>query len=99
MIQVSSQVPLTKEHGYARLNPDRVGDGQIISDNLNTGRLSQVSPGTPVILVEGVFNGDDVVLLGVGNVEVGKFDSGEPFRGVGVGVLEAITIEWLELLA
>lgn len=56
-----------------------------------------MSPSTPVILVEGVFNRDDVVLLGVRDVEVGKFDSGEPFRGVGVGVLEAEMIEKLGL--
>jgi hypothetical protein len=36
------------------LDPLGVGDGQVVSDNLDRGALGNVSPGLPVILVEGV---------------------------------------------
>lgn len=71
-----------------RLNSNGIGDSQIITDDLNTSRLSQVSPSGPIVLVERILDRDDVVFLGVRNVEIGEFDSGEPFGRVGLRVLE-----------
>lgn len=47
-----------------------------------------MSPSVKVILVEGVLDGADVVLLGVAVVERGELLTGEPLGRVGVGVLE-----------
>lgn len=66
-----------------------VGDGQVISDNLAAGSrgLVEVRPGSPVILGEGVLNGDNGVGLGELLVESGKLLVGEPLGLVGVLVL------------
>lgn len=50
--------------------------------------LGEVSPSLPVILVKGVFDRDDGVLLDVTEVEVRELFSGNPLGGVGVRVLE-----------
>lgn len=65
-----------------------VGDGQVISDNLDLGRLVEVGPSLPVVLCEWVLDGADVVLLAVTVVESGKLLTGEPLGRVGVGVLQ-----------
>ena len=70
------------------LDTERVGDGQVITDDLDTGVLGEVAPGLPVVLVEGVLNGDNGVVLDVGEVEIGELDTGDPLGWVGVGVLE-----------
>lgn len=82
-----------EEQGVARLlldgslDSERVGDGQVITDNLDLGRLVEVGPGIPVVLGEGVLDGANVVLLAVAVVQVGELLSGEPLGRVGVGVL------------
>jgi len=70
------------------LDAQRVGDSQVITDNLEVGGLVEVRPGLPVVLSEGVLDGDDGVLGSEGLVEVGKLLVGEPLGGVGVRVLE-----------
>lgn len=65
-----------------------VGDSQIITDNLNTSSVGEVNPSFPVILVEGVFDRDDAVLLDQANVDVCELFAGQPFRFVRVWVLE-----------
>ena len=65
-----------------------VGDCQIITDDLEVGGLVEVRPGLPVILSEGVLDGDDGVLLGEGLVELSELLVGEPLALVGLGVLE-----------
>lgn len=47
-----------------------------------------MGPRLPVILVEGVLNRDDGVLLDVAQVEVGELNTSDPLGGVRVGVLE-----------
>jgi len=42
------------------LDPRGVGDSQVITNDLDLGVLGKVSPGLPVILVEGVFDRDNV---------------------------------------
>lgn len=59
-----------------------------IPDNLEVRVLEEVAPGLPVILSEGVLDGDNGVLGGELLVLVGKLLVGDPLLGVGVGVLE-----------
>jgi hypothetical protein len=66
-----------------------VGDGQVITDNLDLGRLVEVGPSLPVVLGEGVLDGADVVLLAVRVVETSELLASEPLGGVGVGVLKS----------
>lgn len=47
------------------LDTEGVGDGQIITNDLDTTTGGEVSPGLPVILLEGVLNGDNGVLLDI----------------------------------
>lgn len=83
-----------QQKGVARLELDGlldaegVGDSQVITDNLEVGGLVEVRPGLPVVLSEGVLDGDDGVLGSKGLVKVGKLLVGEPLGGVGLGVLE-----------
>lgn len=83
-----------QEKGVARLelngllDAQRVGDSQVITDNLEVGGLVEVAPGLPVVLSEGVLDGDNGVLGSEGLVEVGKLLVGEPLGGVALGVLE-----------
>ena len=60
------------------LDTKGVCDGEIVANNLDTTFGGEVSPSFPVVLVEGILDGDDGVLLDVADVEVGKFDTGEP---------------------
>ena len=69
-----------------------VGDSKVVADDLDATIGGEVSPSLPIILVEGVLNGDDGVLLDVADVEVGELNAGEPFCGVGIGVLEVEVI-------
>jgi hypothetical protein len=50
------------------LDSEGVGNGQVITNDLDLGRLVEVGPSLPVVLGEGVLDGTDVVLLGVGVV-------------------------------
>lgn len=83
-----------EQEGVARLelngllDAQGVGDSQVITDNLEVRGLVEVGPGLPVVLSEGVLDGDNGVLLGQGLVEVGELLVGEPLGGVAVGVLE-----------
>ena len=70
------------------LNAQRVGDSQVITDNLNVLGLGEVAPGLPVVLGEGVLDADDGVLLGKVSVELRKLLIGEPLGGVALRVLE-----------
>ena len=65
-----------------------VGDGKVIADNLEVGGLVEVAPGLPVVLSEGVLDGDNGVLGSELLVLVGKLLVGDPLALVGVGVLE-----------
>ena len=70
------------------LDTERVGDSQVITDDLNATLASEVSPSFPVILIEGILDGDDGVLGDVAQVEISKLLARDPLGGVGVGVLE-----------
>lgn len=70
------------------LDAERVGDGQVVADNLDRGVRDEAGPLIPVILIEGVFDGDDGVLLDVAAVEVGKLLASDLVRAFLVGVLE-----------
>lgn len=61
---------------------------QVITDNLNAAVLGEVGPRFPIILVEGVLDRDDRVLLNVAEIKVSEFDARDPFGRVGVGVFE-----------
>lgn len=63
------------------LDTERVGDGQVVTDDLDTGVGGEVGPRLPVVLVEGVLDGDDRVLFDEGDVQVREFLSGDPLRG------------------
>ena len=83
-----------QEQGVARLLLDgsldslRVGDGQVITNDLDLGRLVEVGPSLPVVLGEWVLDGADVVLFAVAVVELGELLTSEPLGRVRVGVLE-----------
>lgn len=98
-VRVSQRVRIFKQHhGAPRtvaslglnglLDTLNVGDGQVVADDLDVGVGGEVAPGLPVVLVEGVLDGDDAVLLDVAEVDLGKLLAGDPLGGVGVGVLE-----------
>ena len=70
------------------LDAQRVGHGQVVTNDLEVGGLVEVAPGLPVILSEGVLNADDGVLASQRLVQVGQLLVGEPLGGVAVGVLE-----------
>ena len=70
------------------LDAQRVGDSQVITDDLEVGGLVEVAPGLPVVLSEGVLNADNGVLGSQGLVEVSQLLVGEPLGLVAVGVLE-----------
>ena len=84
-----------QEQGVARLLLDGgldslgVGDGQVISDNLDLGGLVEVGPSLPIVLCEWVLDGANVVLLTVAVVKSGELLSGEPLGRVRVGVLKS----------
>lgn len=83
-----------EEESVARLELDGlldaqgVGNGQVITDNLEVGGLVEVAPGLPVILSEGVLDGDDGVLGSQLLVQVGELLIGDPLGGVTLRVLE-----------
>lgn len=66
----------------------RISDGsRSLPDDLEVAVLEEVAPCLPVILGEGVLNGDNGVLLSKALVEVSKLLVGEPLALVGVRVL------------
>ena len=83
-----------EEESVARLLLDglldefRVGDCQVVTNNLEVRGLEEVRPGLPVVLSEGVLDGDDGVLLGERLVELSELLVGEPLALVAVRVLE-----------
>jgi hypothetical protein len=83
------------------LDAQRVGDSQIITDNLEVGGLVEVAPGLPVVLGERILDGNNGVLGSEGLVEVGKLLVGEPLGRVALGVLEVkivlLSIDLVEL--
>ena len=70
------------------LDAERVGDREVVADDLDAGLAGEVAPRLPVVLVEGVLDRHDRVLLDVAEVEVRKLNTGDPLRGVRVRVLE-----------
>lgn len=80
------------------LDAERVGDSQVITDNLNVLGLGEVAPGLPVVLGEGVLDGDDGVLLAEVRVHAGELLVGDPLGRVGLGVLEVKIVLLLVLL-
>jgi hypothetical protein len=85
--------PHLKEESVARLLLDGsldslgVGDQKVVTDDLNLGGGVVVGPSLEVVLVKGVLDGADVVLLGQLVVVVGELGTGEVLGRVGVGVL------------
>jgi len=67
------------------LDESGVGDGQVVTNNLVVVDLGEVGPGLPVILSEGVLDGDDGVLGGEVLVLVGELLVGNPLLGVAQG--------------
>ncbi|TMW49879.1 hypothetical protein DOY81_005060 [Sarcophaga bullata] len=65
-----------------------IGDSQIITNDLNAGSGSKFSPGIPMILIEGIFNGYNGEVLDEFLVQIGQFFWGQPLGFVAVGVLE-----------
>ena len=70
------------------LDTERVGNSQVITNDLNAALAGEVGPSFPVILIEGILDGDDGVLGDVAQVEISKLLARDPLGGVGVGVLE-----------
>lgn len=71
------------------LDSERVGDSQVVTNNLNLSRSVQSGPSFPVVLVEGVLDGDDVVLGNVSLVDLGELETGKGLGLVRVGVLSS----------
>lgn len=71
-----------------RLDSQRVGHSQIVTNDLDAALLRKVGPGLPVILVERVLDRNNWVLLDVAQVQICKFDARNPLARIGVGVLE-----------
>jgi hypothetical protein len=46
-----------------RLDAKRIGDSQVIPNDLNASILGEMRPSLPIILVKGVFNRHNAVLL------------------------------------
>ena len=70
------------------LDAERVGDREVVADDLDAGLAGEVAPRLPVVLVEGVLDRHDRVLLDVAEVKVRKLNTRDPLRGVRVRVLE-----------
>mmetsp|Transcript_124212 Transcript_124212/g.322656 ORF Transcript_124212/g.322656 Transcript_124212/m.322656 type:complete len:520 (+) Transcript_124212:44-1603(+) len=72
----------------------RVRNKQVVADNLDllAHGLHQMGVAVPIILVEGVFDGDHGVLLGPLLVELAELRAGLPSGGVRGGVLEVQVI-------
>ena len=70
------------------LDTEGVCDSKVVADDLDATLLGEVNPSLPIILIEGILDRDDGVLLSVADVEVCELDASEPLRGVGIGVLE-----------
>jgi len=80
------------------LDSEGVGNGKIVTDNLDRGRGVERGPRLPVVLVKGVLDGDNVVLLDVSLVDLGELGTGEGLGLVRVGVLSsAWQRSWLTL--
>lgn len=82
-----------EEQSVARLLLDSlldtlsVGDSQVITNNLDLVVDVEVGPRLKVVLVKGVLDRADVVLLHIALVHLGELGTGEPLRLVGLGVL------------
>lgn len=70
------------------LDAEGVGNGQIITDNLEVGGLVEVAPCLPVILSKWVLDADNGVLLSQGLVLVRELLVCDPLGWVAIGVLE-----------
>jgi hypothetical protein len=53
-----------------RLDTYRIGDRQIIANDLDAALFGEMRPGFPVILVEGILDGDNGVFLGQCDIQV-----------------------------
>jgi hypothetical protein len=69
------------------LDSQRVCDRQVITDDLDLGVLVERRPSLPVILVKGVLNRADVVLLDVSVVNRSQLSASQSLALVRVGVL------------
>ena len=70
------------------LDAERVGDRQVISDDLDAALRGEVGPRLPVVLVERIFDGDNGVFLDEANVDIGQLLTGDPLTRIRVRVLE-----------
>ena len=70
------------------LDTEGVCDSKVVPDDLDATLRGKVGPSLPIVLIEGILDRDNGVLLNVAEIEIGELGSSEPFRGVGVGVLE-----------
>lgn len=59
-----------------------------VPDDLNLGCLGEVRPSLPIVLVKGIFDGTDRVLLHIGVVQGSELLTRDPLGGVRVGVLK-----------
>jgi hypothetical protein len=80
------------------LDAEGVGDSQVITDDLDVLGLGEVAPSLPVVLSEGVLNGNDGVLLAELRVQAGELLVGDPLGRIGLGVLEVEIVLLLGLL-
>jgi hypothetical protein len=53
-----------------RFDTLRIGDCQVIANNLYTALLGEMRPSFPVILIERILNGDNGVLLRQSDVQI-----------------------------
>ena len=74
------------------LDSERVGDSQVVTNNLDLSRSVQSGPSFPVVLVEGVLDRDDVVLGNVSLVDLGELETGKGLGLVRVGVLPSVEV-------
>ena len=70
------------------LDTKGVCDSEVVTDNLNATLGGEMGPSLPIVLVKGVLDGDDGVLVNVAQVEVCELFTGKPILGVGIGILK-----------
>jgi len=82
---------------YGGLDPGGVGDGQIVSYDLDLGAGGHVGPVVPVVLVEGIFDGGDGELLAEVQVHLAQLLSVHLLGSVVVFSLEVKIIDVVAL--
>jgi hypothetical protein len=74
------------------LDAEGIGHSEIVSNDLDAALLGEVSPGLPVVLIEGVLDGDNRVLGDESEVVISQFLTCNPLGGIRVGVFEVQVI-------